>query len=147
MLDQTRMLGFRPDLVNEATVITSPDPGSIAIELGECAAAVMRREKIGAISLSDDARAALIARVERAQAARGARLARAAGEAVPNAPAPAVGPDTVWSGDYSTLVELFRIGLYRVNTDAAYFAVRPCTPIGFLTAQHARRNGRTHAEP
>lgn len=118
MPDQTQMLGFRPDLVDESTVILPPDPASIDIELGECAAAVLRREKIDSISLSDDARAALAARLERAQAARGARLVRAAGEAVPNAAAPVVGPDMVWSGDPGVLIELFKISMYRLRVAA-----------------------------
>lgn len=139
MPDQQQILGFRPDLIDGATVINeSFDSASITIELGEIASAVMRREKVDSISLSDDARAALMERVERAQAARGAQLVRAAAQRIPNAPAPAVGPDTVWSGDYETLVSLFQIGLYRVNVDAAYLSGRRghhCTPVGFWREQ------------
>lgn len=153
MVDQQRLLGFRPDLLSGASVEPA-DPASIDIELGEIAAAVMRREKLGELVLGDKARAALAARLERAQAARGAKLVRAAGEAIPCAGAPAVTPDTVWSGDYTTLVELVRIGLFRLNTDA-YFLGSPstyhCGPRGFLdkhlVLQHPRRNGRTHEQP
>lgn len=114
MPDQQQLLGFRPDLLAGATVVSEPlDSASIAVELGEIATAVMRREKVGSISLSDDARAALVAHVERAQAARWVGAVRAAGEQPSVAPAPTVTPDTVWSGNFNTLVTLVDLGIRR----------------------------------
>jgi hypothetical protein len=78
--------------------------------------------------LDAEKRRDILARLERAQAEHGARLVRAAGEAVPNAAAPGITPDTVWSGDFDVLVELFKISQYRVNAEAAYISQRhhPC---------------------
>lgn len=95
--------------------------------------------------LDEEQRRAVMRRLERAQAARGAKLVRVAGEAIPCADAPAVTPDTVWSGDYITLVELVRIGLFRLNADAAYtrdLLGSHCAPIGILSAVR-----RTHEQP
>lgn len=135
MPDQQQLVGIFPGSTPELDR-RPPDTSSIDIELGEIAAAVMRRERIGDISLSNDTCAALAARLERAQAARWVGAVRAAGEAVPVASAPAITPDTVWSGEFATLVELFKVSLYRVNTTAAYLSERPrCagTPVGFLS--------------
>ena len=79
-------------------------------------------------------RRVMLARLERAQAARGAKLVRAAGEAVPNAAAPGITPDTAWTGDYDVLIRLFEISQYRVSTEAAYLSQRHahCAPLGFL---------------
>lgn len=105
----------------------------------------------GDVILTEEERRQAIATLERAQARRWVSRVRAAGEAVPNAHPPAVTPDTVWSGDLQTLVELFRIGLYRVTTDATYISdtsEHPCVS-GYrhVLRQRARRNGRTHVEP
>lgn len=149
MVDQQRIMGFRPDPLPQV-VMEPSDSASINAELGEIAAAVLRREKVGAISLTDNARVALAARLERAQAARWVGAVRAAGESIPTSDAPAITPDTVWSGDEHTLFELFRVGTYRVNFQAAFtrdVLSHHCGDFVLGTLQPARRNGRTHAEP
>lgn len=135
------------ELMGHPTVLKRDTEQARMAELGREAFDILRRNRSALMHvastlsvghsqeiLDEEARAAFAARLERAQAARGAKLVRAAGEAVPNSPAPAITPDTVWSGDFGTLVELFRVSLYRVNTEAAYLSGRPrCSaPVGFL---------------
>lgn len=99
--------------------------------------------------LDEEQRRAALARLERAQAARWVGAVRAAGEAVPVSAAPAITPDTVWSGDFDTLVELFHVSLYRVNVQAAYFGGQPsCGGVArHALVQRARAWGRTHDKP
>lgn len=102
--------------------------------------------------LDEEQRREVLARLERAQAEHGAKLVRAAGEAVPNSDAPAITPDTVWSGDFDILVELFRISLHRVNTTAAYLSGRPSRCwMGFLGGPAMRQapmpNTPAHEQP
>lgn len=65
--------------------------------------------------LEEAQRANLMERLERAQAERGARLVRAAAEALLNAPAPIVSPDTTWSGDFGVLLDLCNLGVRRAR--------------------------------
>lgn len=144
MVDQQRLLGIRSDVFSDVS-LELPDPSSIEIELGELADPLAAHHSGRELALGDKARAELAARIERAQAARGARLVRAAGEAVPNAPAPAVSPDTVWSGDFGTLVNLVQYGLRRERNQ---FVISGCV----IESRHnvnlrARRTGRTHEQP
>jgi hypothetical protein len=87
--------------------------------------------------LDEKSRRVMLARLERAQAERGVPLVRAAGETAPNAPAPPVTADTVWSGDFGTLVQLVECGLRRTRTE---FVINGCVIQSRHTVvQHARR--------
>jgi hypothetical protein len=64
--------------------------------------------------IDDETRKEILRHLEYKRAQRLAPLVRAAGQAVPNS-VPLVSPDTVWSGDLGTLVELCEISARRVN--------------------------------
>lgn len=98
----------------------------------------------------EEQRRAVLERLERAQAARGAKLVRAAGETILNSDAPSITPDTVWTGDYQTLVELFQVSLFRVNAMAAYLTGKPSRCwMGFLGGPALRQAPmpRAHEQP
>jgi hypothetical protein len=77
-------------------------------------------EIIDSVIDDDQRRETMLRELEYKRARRCAHLVRAAGEAIPLSDAPAVTPDTVWSGDFGTLVSLVKIGLYRMSMAAAY---------------------------
>lgn len=117
------------------------DPKLIQREISEFAAFMADRRHFPSTGrtpkpsqeiLDEEQRREVMTRLERAQAARWVGAVRAAGERPPLAPAPIVSPDTVWSGDLGTLVELCNLGTRRAR---------------FLYEQRARRNGRTHEQP
>jgi hypothetical protein len=64
--------------------------------------------------IDDEMRKEMLRQLEYKRARRLAPLVRQAGQAVPNS-VPLVSPDTVWSGDLGTLVELCEISARRVN--------------------------------
>lgn len=90
------------------------------------------RQRVGAhmreFLFTDQQRAEVKDRLERAQAARGARLVRAAAENPFVGSIAVVSPDTVWSGDFNTLVRLCNFGVSRMR---------------FQYEQRARGFGRT----